>query len=82
MESITEKQDKLKYKIKLKLAELTEHQRLQVKRKVQKAMDISDSSYSRYINARTNETTDIPGVVLMCFADKLHCSVDDLYNND
>lgn len=82
METLSQKEQKLKYKVKLKLAELTEPQRLTVKKKLKKKTRISNASYSRYINARVNETTDIPGEVLACFSDLLHCSVDDLYNND
>lgn len=82
MESLPEAASKLKYKIKPKLAELTEVKRVKIKRKLTERTGISGTSYSRYINCRTDETTDIPGQVLLEFADLLHCDIDDLFNND
>lgn len=80
MESLPVTENKLKYKIKPKLAELTEVKRIKIKRKLIERTKISSTSYSRYINCRTNESTDIPGYVLKDFADLLHCEIDDLIN--
>jgi hypothetical protein len=74
--------DPLKYNIKLKLASLTEPQRMKVQKKVRAKHKLGQATYSRYINARRSNSTDIPGEVLLYFADCLHCTVDDLYNND
>lgn len=82
METITQTKDTLKYNIKPKLATLTEHQRVTVGKKVRKKAGISVATYSRYINARNSDSIDIPGNVLLCFANMLHCTVDDLYNID
>ena len=82
MKTITENASRLKYKIKPMLAELTESKRLLVAKKVKSNTGISDATYSRYINARMEDSTDIPGYVLSAFADRLTCSVDELYNND
>lgn len=80
METITQNNAALKYNIKPKLATLTENQRIKVGKKVRKIAGISVATYSRYINARNNDSIDIPGSVLLCFANMLHCTVDDLYN--
>lgn len=83
METIPQNEIKLKYNIKLKLAALTEPQRLKIQRKIRKeAGMIGAATYSRYINCRTNDKADIPGSVLQLFASHLHCTVDELYNNE
>lgn len=78
METITQNPPKLKYKIKLKLAELTDTQRVVLKKKVLNKTGISAPTYSRYINCRENDKTDIPGTVLATFADLLHTTIDEL----
>lgn len=82
METISQETTALKYNIKLKLASLTEPQRIKAQKKVRAAHKLGKATYSRYINARENETTDIPGKVLETFATVLLCTVDDLYNNE
>ncbi len=71
----------LKYNIKTRLYELEESKRLRIKRKVfERCSKMSNSTFSRYINARDNDTIDIPGEVLKVFADLLHVEISDLYN--
>jgi hypothetical protein len=83
METIPQNEIKLKYNIKLKLAALEESQRVRIQRKIRKTFGgMGAATFSRYINCRTNDKVDIPGLVLRLFANHLHCTVDELYNNE
>lgn len=70
----------LRYKIKTMLAAMPEPDRLRIKKRVLKATGISDSTYSRYLNQRQDDTTDIPAGVLHAFAVNLSTDMEDLFN--
>lgn len=70
----------LRYNIKIRFAAMTEKERLLLKDKIMKRSRISDSSYSRYINLRSNDTADIPAMVLKEFALCLNTSIEELFN--
>lgn len=72
----------LRYNIKIRFAAMTERERLGIKEKIMKRSKISDSSYSRYINLRSNDTADIPGLVLKEFAYWLNTSIEELFNEE
>ena len=72
--------NKYRYRIKQIIDALPPNTYAEIKKHIKKVCKISDSSYSRYINMRDNDTADMPASVLKEFAKILHVSTDDLYN--
>lgn len=69
-----------KYNIKDKLSALPERRRLEIKASIMQSENLSESTYSRYINLRASDKQDIPATVLMRFARELNVQIEDLFN--
>lgn len=70
----------LKYRVNEELAKLTEESRVKVKNKIKAECTISDTTLSRYLNIKKNDTQSIPSDTLRVIAERLNVPMEKLFN--
>lgn len=71
----------LRYNIAIRIAAFDRRVRRNIKKSVQEKMNVSDSTMSRWIHVRHDDSHDIPGQALLYFAHYLNTTVEELFNN-
>jgi hypothetical protein len=70
----------LKFRIKSILANLPEAERVETRKKICEACGITDETFSRKINVKSDDSLDFLGYQAILIAQTLDVPVTDLYN--
>lgn len=71
----------LRYNITIRIAAFDRGVRRNIKKGVQEKMGVSDSTMSRWLHVRHDDSYDIPGQALLYFANYLNTTMEELFND-
>lgn len=71
----------LRYNITIRIAAFDRGVRRNIKKGVQEKMGVSDSTMSRWLHVRHDDSYDIPGQALLYFAYYLNTTMEELFND-
>lgn len=77
---MTQSKTTLKYKIKSILGNMPQYEAVKKRKEICAALQITDETFSRRINATVKDTLDFPGQHLIVVAEMLGVSASDLLN--
>lgn len=78
METIIRESDAFKYNLSRRLDKAGRRRALSIRRQIMNKHQVSASTYHRWLNLKADDTGDIPGIVLLCFAKLLEVQADQL----